>query len=56
MLEQIEKEKPDEAQKIRQRVKVDEIIERLLPIYDRNFTSEDLKAFIDFYGSDEGRN
>ena len=55
MLKQVEKEKPDEAQKIRQRVKVDEIIERLLPIYDRNFTSEDLKAFIDFYGSPEGK-
>jgi hypothetical protein len=55
MLKQIEKEKPDEAQKIRQRVKVDEIIERLLPIYDRNFTSEDLKAFIAFYGSVEGQ-
>ena len=55
MLKQIEKEKPDEAQKIRQRVKVDEIIERLLPIYDRNFTSVDLKAFIAFYGSPEGQ-
>jgi len=55
MLKQIEKEKPDEAKKIRERVKVDEIIERLLPIYDRNFTSEDLKAFIAFYGSPEGQ-
>jgi hypothetical protein len=55
MLKQIEKEKPDEAQKIRQRVKVDEIIERLLPVYERNFTSEDLKAFIAFYGSAEGQ-
>jgi hypothetical protein len=55
MLKQIEKEKPDEAQKIRQRVKVDEIIEQLLPIYDRNFTSDDLKAFIAFYGSAEGQ-
>ena len=55
MLQQIEKEKPDEAQKIRQRVKVDEIIERLLPIYDRNFSSEDLKGFIAFYGSTEGQ-
>jgi hypothetical protein len=55
MLKQIAKEKPDEAQKIRQRVKVDEIIERLLPIYDRNFTSDDLKAFITFYGSAEGQ-
>ena len=48
MLQQIEKEKPDEAKKIRERIKVDEIIERLLPICDRNFTSEDLKAFIAF--------
>lgn len=55
MLKQIEKQQPDEAQKIRQRVKVDEIIERLLPIYDRNFTSEDLKAFIAFYSSPEGQ-
>jgi hypothetical protein len=55
MLKKIEKEKPEEAEKIRERVKVDEIIERLLPIYDRNFTSEDLKSFIAFYGSDEGQ-
>jgi len=55
MIQQIEKDKPDEAQKIRDRVKVDEIIERLLPIYDRNFTSDDLKSFIAFYSSPEGR-
>jgi len=55
MLRQIEKEKPDEAQKIRERVNVDEIIERLLPIYDRNFTAEDLRAFIAFYSSPEGQ-
>jgi hypothetical protein len=55
MLKQIAKNKPDEAQTIRQRVKVDEIVERLLPIYDRNFTSEDLKAFISFYGNAEGQ-
>jgi len=55
MLKQIGKEKPDEAQKIRDRIKIDEIIEHLLPIYDRNFSKEDLKAFIAFYGSDEGR-
>ncbi len=55
MLNQIEKEKPDEAQKIRQRVKVEEIIERLLPIYDRNFSAEDLQGFIAFYGSAQGQ-
>ncbi len=55
MLKQIEKQKPDEAQKIRDRVRIDEIIERLIPVYERNFTSEDLKAFIAFYGSAEGQ-
>jgi len=54
MLKQIAKEKPDEAQKIRDRVKVDEIIDRLIPIYDRNFTVDDLRAFIDFYQSPQG--
>jgi hypothetical protein len=55
MLRQIGKEKPEEAQKIREVVKVDEIIDRLIPIYDRHFTAEDLKAFIAFYGSPEGQ-
>jgi ribosomal protein L12E/L44/L45/RPP1/RPP2 len=55
MLAQIAKDKPNEAKTIRERVKVDEIIERLLPVYDRNFTSEDLNAFIAFYGSAEGQ-
>jgi len=55
MLVQIAKDKPDEAKTIRQRVKIDEIIDRLLPIYDRNFSSDDLKAFISFYGSADGQ-
>jgi len=55
MLQQIAKDKPDEAEKIRERVKVDEIIDRLLPIYDRNFTTDDLRAFIAFYGSPVGQ-
>ena len=55
MIAQIAKDKPDEAQTISQRVKVDEIIDRLLPIYDRNFTADDLKAFIAFYGSPAGQ-
>lgn len=55
MLKQIAKEKPDEAQKIRDRVKIDEIIDRLIPVYDRNFTADDLKAFIDFYQSAPGQ-
>jgi hypothetical protein len=55
MIKQIQKEKPDEAAKIQDRVKIDEIIDRLLPIYDRNFSSDDLKAFINFYGSADGQ-
>ena len=55
MIQQVAKEKPDEAVKIRDRVKIDEIIDRLLPIYDRNFSADDLKAFIAFYGSAEGQ-
>ena len=55
MIKQIEKEKPDEARKIRDRIKIEEIIDRLLPIYDRNFSAEDLKAFIAFYESPEGQ-
>lgn len=55
MLKQIEKEKPEEAKKIHDRVKVDEIIERLMPVYDRNFTTEDLDAFIAFYSSPQGQ-
>jgi uncharacterized protein len=55
MLEQIQKQKPEEAQKIRDRVKVDEIIDRLIPVYDRNFTSDDLRSFIAFYSSPEGQ-
>jgi len=55
VLKQIEKENPEEAQKFRQRLNVDEIIDRLLPIYDHNFTTYDLRALIAFYGSPEGQ-
>ena len=55
MLDQIGKSKPEEAAKFRERVKVDEIIERLLPVYDRNYSTEDLKAFIVFYSSPAGQ-
>jgi len=55
MIDQIAKEKPEEAIKIRERVKIDEIIDRLLPIYDRNFSTDDLNALIAFYGSPVGQ-
>ena len=47
--------KPEEAQKLRNAFKVDEIIERLLPLYDKYFSEADLTAMIAFYSSPEGK-
>lgn len=55
MTERLGQEKPELAQKIRDRIKFEELLAELLPVYDRNFTTEDLKAFIAFYGSPEGK-
>ena len=33
----------------------DEMIERLIPLYDKHFTSQDLKTYIDFYSSEKGQ-
>lgn len=55
LIERASKERPEEAQKIKDNIKTDELIEVLIPVYDRNFSQEDLQAFIDFYGSASGR-
>ncbi|MEI7998438.1 MAG: DUF2059 domain-containing protein [Candidatus Omnitrophota bacterium] len=55
MLNTAAKQKPEEVSKIRERFKIDEIIERLIPLYDKHFTSEDLKVYIDFYSSEHGQ-
>lgn len=55
MLDQAAQQKPDDAQKIRDRFKIDEVIERLIPSYDKHFTSQELKTYIDFYGSEQGQ-
>jgi hypothetical protein len=47
--------KPDQAQAFRQSVKVDEIVDLLLPIYDKHFSENDLRAYIRFYSSAEGK-
>lgn len=44
-----------QTQKIKDGINVDEIIDRLIPIYDKQFSEEDLKAFINFYASPAGR-
>lgn len=47
--------KPDQAEAFRQSVKVDEIVELLFPVYDKHFSADDLRAYIRFYGSTEGK-
>ena len=51
MLNSLSQKNPDVALQIRERVKVDEIMERLIPLYDKHFTSQELKSYIDFYSS-----
>ncbi len=55
MLNSIEQQNPLEAKKIRDNFKVDEVIERLIPLYDKHFSSDELKAYIDFYSSYKGK-
>lgn len=55
MINAISRQRPQEAQKFRDRIKVDEIIERLIPLYDKYFTEEDLKDYITFYSSPQGQ-
>ena len=54
MLTALDKQKPEIAAKIRERFKVDEIIEKLVPLYDKNFTSQELNTYIEFYASENG--
>lgn len=44
-----------QAKEFQKSVKVDEIIEALVPIYDKYFTPEELQAYIDFYSSPAGK-
>lgn len=44
-----------QTQKFKSNVRVDEIIEQLLPLYDKHFTADELKAFIAFYSTPEGK-
>lgn len=55
MVNAIAKQRPQEAQQFHDRIKVDEIIERLIPLYDKYFTVEDLKEYINFYSSPGGQ-
>jgi hypothetical protein len=47
--------KPEQVRDFQNSIKVDEIIEQLLPVYDKHFSEGDLKAYIRFYASAEGK-
>jgi hypothetical protein len=47
--------KPEQAQAFREAVKVDDIVAQLLPVYDKHFSAEELRVYIRFYSSSEGR-
>ncbi len=53
MLKEMPADNPD-AQKLKNTIKVEEIIERLVPIYEKQFTEDELKAYIAFYSSPAG--
>ncbi len=44
-----------QTQKFKDNVRVDEIIEQLIPLYDKHFSADELKACITFYSSPEGQ-
>src|SRR3989338_11246913 len=44
-----------QTQKFKDNVRVDEIIEQLIPLYDKHFSADELKAYITFYSSAEGQ-
>ena len=54
MLKTMPEDSPD-TKKLKEGIKVDEIIERLVPIYDKQFSAKELQAFIDFYSSPDGQ-
>ncbi len=51
----IKKSPPERAEKIKKAFDVDQLIEALIPIYDKRFTEEELQAYINFYSSPEGK-
>ncbi len=54
MLKTLPPDSPDTT-KLKEGIKVDEIIDRLVPIYEKQFSAKELQTFIDFYSSPDGQ-
>jgi hypothetical protein len=46
---------PQDAEKLKGAFNIDDVIQELVPLYDKYFTAEDLDGFIQFYTSANGR-
>jgi hypothetical protein len=46
---------PDKSKEMRTILNVDEVIDNIMPLYDKYFTQEDLEAYIAFYSSESGQ-
>lgn len=55
MFQQIISEAPEESQgELRELLKIDKIIEQLIPVYAKYYTAEEIKVLISFYKSPTG--
>ncbi len=54
MLKSLPQDDP-QLKEVKEKIKIDEIINRLIPLYHQQFTEDDLKIYIDFYSSAPGR-
>lgn len=46
---------PKQSQEIKKMLNVDEVIDNILPLYDKHFTQEELEAYIAFFSSPQGQ-
>ncbi|MBP6343161.1 MAG: DUF2059 domain-containing protein [Candidatus Omnitrophica bacterium] len=46
---------PDQSKEVRKILNVDEIIDNIVPLYDKYFTQQELETYVDFYTSPQGQ-
>lgn len=46
---------PDKAQEVRKILNVDEVIDNIMPLYDKYFTQADLESYVAFFSSERGQ-
>lgn len=46
---------PNKAEEVRKILNVEEVIDNIMPLYDKYFTQEDLEYYVAFYSSEQGK-